>query len=352
MRAASSSPRVARARARAPRIVAPSPPGSVLVGFRLARRSRAAPTMGILSPPPTPSPPLARPRVVYEDDELLALDKPPGASFHGDDLEHGRPGVLALTRALQREGLLEGTEYAGDLHAVHRLDKLTSGILLLAKRRDVAAAALAREFRERRVVKVYVALTARRPKKKMGTVRGVMTRARRGGVEARARRRDGFFRSFRPVVRESPREAKPSPKFVSRGLAPAAAGRGSGRPSRPLRLMTLRPLTGKTHQLRVACKSLGAPILGDARYADKTEAEREDRYLHAAAMRLAVPSRMTRSRMRAARADRRDRVSAERRSGVGDGRVPVGVGGDGARDSDVWFPESPLLRSTRAELLT
>ena len=138
MRAA-SPPRASLAPARPPRIVAPSPPGSVLVGFRLARRSRGADD-GDPFASADPSPPLARPRVVYEDDELLALDKPPGASFHGDDLEHGRPGVLALTRALQREGLLEGTEYAGDLHAVHRLDKLTSGILLLAKRRDVAAA--------------------------------------------------------------------------------------------------------------------------------------------------------------------------------------------------------------------
>ena len=55
--------------------------------------------------------------------------------------------------------------------------------------------------------------------------------------------------------------------------------------------MVLRPLTGRTHQLRVACKSLGAPILGDAAYAGKDDARKEDRaYLHAAAVRVALPA--------------------------------------------------------------
>jgi tRNA pseudouridine32 synthase/23S rRNA pseudouridine746 synthase len=349
MRAASPSPRVARARA--------PPAYRRAVAARLCARgvsSRSALARGADDGDPfasaDPSPPLARPRVVYEDDELLALDKPPGASFHGDDLEHGRPGVLALTRALQREGLLEGTEYAGDLHAVHRLDKLTSGILLLAKRRDVAAA-LAREFRERRVVKVYVALTARRPKKKMGTVRGVMTRARRGAWKLE--RGDAMASSGHSSGRSpSPPRGEAVTKFVSRGIAGGSGA--SGRPSRPLRLMTLRPLTGKTHQLRVACKSLGAPILGDARYADKTEAEREDRgYLHAAAMRLAVPSQMNAcadggGARRIVEIVCRPSVGAE----WGTDAFQSAWEEMGLEDSDVWFPESPLLRSTRAELLT
>ena len=118
--------------------------------------------------------------------------------------------------------------------------------------------------------------------------------------------------------------------------------------------MTLRPLTGKTHQLRVACKSLGAPILGDARYADKTEAEREDRgYLHAAAMRLAVPSQMNAcadggGARRIVEIVCRPSVGAE----WGTDAFQSAWEEMGLEDSDVWFPESPLLRSTRAELLT
>ena len=77
--------------------------------------------------------PLRPPCVIHEDDDVLVIDKPAGMSFHNDDLVTNLPGVLSTVRALQASGELLGSDYAGELHSVHRLDKITSGILLLAK---------------------------------------------------------------------------------------------------------------------------------------------------------------------------------------------------------------------------
>ena len=218
--------------------------------------------------------------VIHEDDDVLVIDKPAGMSFHNDDLVTNLPGVLSTVRALQAQGELRGSDYAGELHSVHRLDKITSGILLLAKNERVASW-LARQFARRRVHKYYVALSARKPSKKMGTVRGDMARARRGA-----------YKLTRSPKADSPPAAVT--KFASRGVRGASPGG-----DRPLRVLLMRPLTGKTHQLRVCAKSLGAPVLGDAAYggadtnknANKNDgAGGEDRgYLHAAALRVAMP---------------------------------------------------------------
>ena len=111
------------------------------------RRARP-PRVASAAPPPR----IRDPVVIYEDDDVLAVHKPAGMSFHNDDLDHHRPGVLGTLRELQARGALPGSDYDGPLHAVHRLDKVTSGALLFAKTPD-AAAALAAEFRARRVHK-------------------------------------------------------------------------------------------------------------------------------------------------------------------------------------------------------
>lgn len=220
--------------------------------------------------------------VIHEDDDVLVIDKPAGMSFHNDDLVTNLPGVLSTVRALQASGELRGSDYTGELHSVHRLDKITSGILLLAKNERVASW-LARQFARRRVHKYYVALSARKPSKKMGTVQGDMAQARRGAYK---------------LTRVEPGESPPAAvtKFASRGVRGASPGG-----DRPLRMLLMQPLTGKTHQLRVCAKSLGAPVLGDAAYAGGAKSLKsfndgdenaggEDRgYLHAAALRVAMP---------------------------------------------------------------
>lgn len=176
--------------------------------------------------------------VLFESDEFLVIDKPAGLSVHKDQDESG----LVMTLAAQR---------GEPLWLVHRIDKLTSGLLLLARNSE-AAALLSREFAEHRVDKLYVALSRRKPKRKQGRIRGDMEAARRGS-----------WRLLRTA--ENPAITD----FIVRSV-------GDG-----LKLILCRPLTGKTHQIRVALKSEGAPILGDRRYEDGRETPVDRGYLHA-----------------------------------------------------------------------
>ena len=375
-----------RARRPRPRLTLSALGGASARG--VARGALASPSPSPNAPPPPP----VSIRVIYEDDDLLAVDKPCGLSFHSDDLEgveegsNGAPapGLLATIRAAQRSGSLTGSDYRGALHSVHRLDKVTSGITLFAKNKATASH-LGEQFRSRRVHKYYVALSARKPSKKMGTVAGEMTRARRGAwrlVRSENKRKEtprtttsraggdekfdkvsagGTYRTPREhdgsELREKQTEKpgqKPGPattKFVSRGLRKPGAGDDG---ARALRFLVLRPLTGRTHQLRVACKSLGAPILGDAAYAGKDDARKEDRaYLHAAAVRVALPAFAD---------DDESRVVAvvckpSFGSAWSDSRAfddawdEAGFGVMEKGDADVWFEGQALLRSSASELL-
>ena len=162
------------------------------------------------------------PEVLYRHADFLALNKPAGASMHSED---GPGWVVSVSQAVG-EALLP----------VHRLDRATSGLVLLARHR-AAAAALGELFAGRRIDKTYLGISARRPAKKMGLVAGDMVRSR-----------DGNWRLTRG-------QQKPAlTSFIS-----AAAGEGR-------RAIWLKPWTGRTHQLRVAMKALGAPLLGDTRY--------------------------------------------------------------------------------------
>jgi tRNA pseudouridine32 synthase/23S rRNA pseudouridine746 synthase len=121
-------------------------------------------------------------------------------------------------------------------------------------REQSAASELGKAFAERQVEKRYLAISDRKPKKKQGWVRGGMVKARRGAWK---------------LTRGSENLAQT--QFVSESLSPG------------LRAYLLRPRSGRTHQLRVALKSVGAPILGDGLYGG-SEADRC--YLHAAGLRF------------------------------------------------------------------
>ena len=200
--------------------------------------------------------------IVHHTSGLLFVDKPPGFGFHHE--EEGSPGVLPMLRDMQRRGELE---FSGRLFSVHRLDRVTSGLLMVAK--SAAAAREASELlRDRRLHKYYVALSARKPAKKMGRVSGDMERSRRGQWM--------LLRSL-----ENPAVTV----FTSEALTQDATAEGPT--GQPLRAFVLKPLTGRTHQLRVAMKCLGSPVLGDTLYAAADDAKREERaYLHSAALRI------------------------------------------------------------------
>lgn len=188
-------------------------------------------------------------RILHDCSSLLVVDKPPGLPFHCD------ASSLGVLQCLRASGA-----HTSRLYGVHRLDRVTSGILVFTKSAEDAGL-LSAAFRTGAVCKLYVALSARRPSKKEGTVSGDLAAARRGAHK---------------LLRTQTDPARTS--FVSSGVVGG---------ERPLRGFVLRPSTGRTHQLRVALKALGAPVLGDALYADAAEAACEERaYLHAAALRL------------------------------------------------------------------
>jgi len=181
--------------------------------------------------------------LIAEGPGFLVLDKGPGLDFH-DCL--GEPGLCSRVRA-----------WLGvPVFPVHRLDKATSGVVLMALNRS-RAAELAALFRERSVEKYYVALSDLPPRKKQGLVRGDMVRSRRGSWK---------------LTRTLERPA--STRFLSWSVGPG------------LRLFALKPLTGRTHQLRVAMKSLGAPILGDPLYHPAVPDWPDRMYLHAHTLRF------------------------------------------------------------------
>lgn len=177
------------------------------------------------------------PEVVFRHEDFWVVNKPTGMSVQ--ESHHG-PGVLAALKAM----------HGGEFYPVHRLDAGTSGLLLVA-RNAAANSILSQLFQARQVEKYYLAISARKPEKKQGTISGDMEKGRRGAWKL-------LHTRVQPAVTQ----------FFSKGLGGQ-------------RLFLLKPLTGKTHQIRVALKSIGAPILGDEAYAG----EPADRmYLHAFAL--------------------------------------------------------------------
>lgn len=184
--------------------------------------------------------------LIFQNADFILLDKPAGLSFHSEQT----PGLVVL--AQQQLGLSE-------LYPVHRLDKMTSGLVLLAKNL-VAAQRFQVMFEQRQIEKYYLAVSTHKPKKKQGWIKGDMLPSRRGSYRL-------------TTTMDNPAITQ----FISASLAPNE------------RAFLIKPHTGKTHQIRVALKSLGAPIAGDQRYQALAEAEQEDRgYLHAYALRFSL----------------------------------------------------------------
>ncbi len=189
-------------------------------------------------PPPAPLAvePEAVPLVVlYEDAHMLAIDKPPGMVVH--PAPGARRGTLvhALAHRLGDLGGVGDPERPG---IVHRLDRDTSGVLLVARRAS-AHEALARQFRERTVEKCYLALVRGRLEPETGVVDRPVGRHPRERKRMSTRSRHGRVAVTRWTVLER---------------LPGAT------------LVRLEPETGRTHQLRVHLAAVGHPIVGDAVY--------------------------------------------------------------------------------------
>jgi 23S rRNA pseudouridine955/2504/2580 synthase len=249
-------------------------------GHRAEAATRLAPGQSVRIPP-LPALPALKPfpaidpntardlqsLVIYRDDSVLVLNKP-----HGMPVQGG-PGI---TRHL--DGLLDALRFGAPdrPRLVHRLDRDTSGVLLLA-RTPGTAANLAAAFRGRNVEKTYWAVVAGRPVPPAGRIDLPL-------------RRIGGARGERTEV------ADRSDEDAARAITDYRTLDHAGQ---KLAWLELRPLTGRTHQLRVHCVALGAPIVGDAKYArpDQNNAFSanvaglsDELHLHARALRLPHPA--------------------------------------------------------------
>lgn len=202
--------------------------------------------------------------VLYQDDVVIVLNKPSGlATQGGSGLSQHIDGML--------DALSFGKKQRPRL--VHRLDRDTSGVLVIA-RNVSAAAALAESLRCRDASKIYWALTKGVPEEKRGTIKLALAKEAGHGKHGR---------DERVVVKEQGDDAKHAiTDYVVLGRA-----------GDEFAWVAAKPITGRTHQIRVHLAELGTPIVGDFKYGSTAARPRgaiEDRlHLHARSIDIAHP---------------------------------------------------------------
>lgn len=234
--------------------------------------------------------------ILYESERVVAINKPHGFPHH-DDLDSKTPGILTLFRHLQSLDASQNSnaiDYKGRIYGVHRLDRATSGILLLAKDKETAGL-LTQKFRQRDVIKYYFAISSKKPKKqKQGWVKGDMAKGRRGAWMLQKTMDDpAITRFFTAGLGALGGDVVEELKQLA---ADTASGGGGGGGPIPKTAILFRPHTGRTHQLRVAAKAIGMPILMDPYYGDGNAAASlsslsknvQRTYLHASALHLSL----------------------------------------------------------------
>ncbi len=210
--------------------------------------------------------------VVYEDDALAVIDKPAGMIVHAGAGARSRSGTL-VNALLHRFGSLSAVGGALRPGIVHRLDKDTSGLIVVAKN-DLAHRRLAEQFSRRVVKKTYLALVHGWMKQERGTVTSAIARDRIHRKRMTTRARSG-------------REAVSHWRLLRR--IPSRFGKFS--------LLELNIDTGRTHQIRVHMASIGHPVLGDGLYGAPRELKDSGggklalarNFLHATAIELVHP---------------------------------------------------------------
>lgn len=193
---------------------------------------------------------ISRIQLIAQNKDFIIIYKPEGLSFYEDG---PRWDLMKIIRYMEKEKILPEGER---IFPVHRIDKITSGIVLFARGRK-ASNLLGNQFRHKKIEKIYLAISLEKPKKKQGIILGDMIKDRRSKWKLQHSTTNPsitMFKSF-PIITEQ---------------------------GEYLRLFLVKPITGKTHQIRVVLKSLSSPILGDPLYSRPSIARQQDRtYLHA-----------------------------------------------------------------------
>ncbi|MCB1183911.1 RluA family pseudouridine synthase [bacterium] len=198
--------------------------------------------------------------VIHEDNHLLVVAKPAGLLAQGD--RSGDPTLVDAAAAYLREKYAKpGNVYVG---LVHRLDRNTSGVMVLA-RTSKAAGRLSAQFRDDTVRKIYLAVVEGGPPESRGEARAWL--AAKGDHEGMTRACTAPFDGARPAhLRYDVREA-------AGGFA----------------LVEVRPVTGRRHQIRAQMALLGCPLLGDVKYGARLRLPDHRVALHALALEIAHP---------------------------------------------------------------
>ena len=188
--------------------------------------------------------------ILFEDDDLLVVNKPAGLVVHPGAGQQTGTLVNALLAHCKNLSGIGGKERPG---IVHRLDKETSGVLVVAKN-DAAHRDLSKQFAERTTGKTYLALVAGIPRKSSGTIEAPIAR-------------HPVHRKKMSVARRGGRSAKTEYRVVRSGS------------DRSLVECVIH--TGRTHQIRVHLHHLGHPVLGDKLYGGKRAGDFPRQMLHA-----------------------------------------------------------------------
>jgi len=222
----------------------------------------------LVVPPPAPAEPIAQPEipvdVVYEDEDLLIVNKPAGLVVHPSA---GHADGTLVNALLGRAGDLAPGGIAGVQRPgiVHRLDRDTSGLLMVA-RNDVAHASLQAQLKARRVKKTYLALA-------YGIVAAAV-----GRIEA-------------PIGRDPARRTRMA---VTPGGRASTTGYRVRERFAGWTLLELDLVTGRTHQIRVHLEAIGHPVAGDVMYGTGSSRRGPDGlrrlFLHAWRLELTSPS--------------------------------------------------------------
>jgi 23S rRNA pseudouridine955/2504/2580 synthase len=256
-------------------------------GRRAEARDRVEPGQTVRLPPGVTSSPAPKPRertalsdrdaaevqnlVIHRDDLVIVLNKPPGLAVQG-----------GTGTGRHIDGMLDALRFGSEERPrlVHRLDKDTSGLLLIA-RTGAVARRLGESFRDRQTEKLYWAVVVGSPPGGQGAID--LPLAKRPGARG--------DRELVQVDHDAGQRALTHFKVLDRAGKRAA-------------LLALWPRTGRTHQLRVHCAAIGCPILGDGKYGGEAAllapvADAKRLHLHARRLTLPHPSRQGELRIEA-----------------------------------------------------